>query len=145
MKKFFSAVVPLCLVALIFTAPVRAQLPGTAMRASIPFDFIVNGKTLPAGKYEIRRIDDEPTGLVIRNINEKKDNVMLSTEPVEERTVPRKSLLVFHNYGDSYFLSEVIAGGEQTGRRIAPSRAERALRREMAMNAEPKIITLAMN
>ena len=116
------------------------------MRATIPFDFIVNGKTLPAGKYEIRRIDDEPIGLLIRNIHDKKDHVMLSTEAVEEATVPRKSLLVFHNYGDSYFLSEVIADGEQTGRRIAPSRAERTLQREMAsINAEPKTITLALN
>ena len=146
MKRFFSAAVALCLLALIFTGPVRAQLPGTAIRANIPFDFIVNGKTLPAGKYEIRRISDEPIGLLIQNINDKRDHAMFPTEAFEERTIPHKSLLVFHNYGESYFLSEVVEGGEQTGRMIAPSRRERALEREMAStNTEPKTVTVALN
>jgi len=38
------------------------------------------------------------------------------------------------------------AGGEQTGRKIAPSHAERTLQREWAStNAEPATVTLATN
>jgi hypothetical protein len=146
MRKFFSAVVPLCLLAFILTSPVHAQLPDTAIRVSIPFDFIVRGKTLPAGKYEITRVTDEPIDLLIRNVNDKRDHVMFETQAVEERSLPRKGMLVFHCYGDSNFLSEIVAGGEQTGRRIATSHAERALQRELAStNAEPKTITVALN
>jgi hypothetical protein len=30
--------------------------------------------------------------------------------------------LVFHHYGDSYFLSEVFTEGTETGRRLVPTR-----------------------
>ncbi len=69
MKKLFSVVVIGSLLTLLIAATAQAQLPGTTIRASIPFDFIVRGRNLPAGNYEIRRISDEPSGLVIRNVD----------------------------------------------------------------------------
>jgi len=93
---------------LMIAAPARAQMPGTTVRATIPFDFIVSGKTLPAGNYEIRRINDSPEGLVIRNVVDKRDHVMFETEAVEAKKIPRRSEIVFHRYGDTYFLSEEI-------------------------------------
>jgi len=53
---------------------------------------------------------------------------------------------VFHRYGDSYFLSEVVTGGEQTAQELKPSHAEREMRREMAKNQEqPETVTVALN
>jgi hypothetical protein len=144
-KQIFSAVVTGCLLALMMAVPAHAQTPGTTIRATIPFDFIVRGKTLPAGNYEIRRISDSPEGLVIRNVNEKRDHAMFQTEPVEPREIPNRSEIVFHRYGDSYFLSEVLTDGEETGQELVPSRAERRLRSEMASNgAEPETVALAV-
>lgn len=120
--------------ALMIAMPARAQMPGTAIRTTVPFDFIVSGKTLPAGNYEIRRINDSPEGLVIRNVTDKHDHVMFQTEAVEAMKIPRRSEIVFHRYGDTYFLSEVITGGEQTGRELVTSRAERRLKYEAARN-----------
>ena len=145
-KQIFSAVVTGCLLALMITVPAHAQMPGTTMRATIPFDFIVRGKTLSAGNYEIKRISDSPEGLIIRNANEKRDHVIFETEPVETREIPNTSEIVFHRYGDSYFLAEVLTGGEETGQELAPTRAERRLRSEMASNrAEPETVALAVN
>ena len=62
MKKFFSMVAAGCLLSLLVVGTTRAQEPGTSMRVSIPFDFTVKGRTLPAGEYEVRRILDEPIG-----------------------------------------------------------------------------------
>jgi hypothetical protein len=130
---------------LMVAVPAHAQMPGTRMRATVPFDFIVRGKTLSAGNYEIERINDSPEGLVIRNINEKRDQVIFETEPVGSWQIPNKSEIVFHRYGDSYFLSEVITAGEETGRELMPSRTERQLRRELASNgAEPEPVALAL-
>ncbi len=144
-KQIFSAVVTGCLLALMITVPAHAQMPGTTMRATIPFDFIVRGKTLSAGNYEIKRISDSPEGLIIRNVNEKRDHVMFATEPVEPRKIPNRSEIVFHRYGDSYFLSEVLTAGEETGQEVLPSRAERQLRSQMASNrAEPETVALAV-
>jgi hypothetical protein len=145
-KWIFSAVVTCCLLALMIAVPAHAQMPGTTLRVAIPFDFIVRGKTLPAGNYEIKRINDTPDGLIIRDINDKHDHVMFETESTEARMIPNESEVIFHRYGDSYFLSEVFTAGERTGRELAPSRAERRLRLEVASNgAEPETVALAAN
>jgi len=134
MKKFFSVIVAASMLLIVVSA--HAQLPGSAIRASIPFDFTVRGRTLPAGEYEITRLNDEPSGLLLRNVNNKHDHVVFETEPVEANKLPRRSALVFNHYGDSYFLAEVVTAGEQTGRELEPSRAERTLRSEWAKNQQ---------
>lgn len=145
MKKLFSVMVIGVLLTLSIAATAQAQLPGTAIRASIPFDFIVRGRTLPAGNYEITRINDEPIGLLIRNVDHKRDKAMFETEPVYVNRASRKDVLVFHRYGDEYFLSEVFTTGEDTGRELMPSHAERKLEREMARNnVEPQTVTVAL-
>lgn len=129
-KKVFSV----ALLALVAAATAYAQFPGTSLHARIPFDFSVRGKLLPAGQYEIRRISDEPGGLVISGVNDRHERALFETEPVQARKIPNRGELVFHRYGDSYFLSEIFTGGEDTGRELVPSRQERMLRRETASN-----------
>jgi hypothetical protein len=153
MKKWiFSAVATACVLVSMIVVPAQAQMmPGTTMHVVVPFDFIVREKILPAGRYEIKRLNDSTELLVVRNINDRHDQVVIDTESVEPRAIPNNSEVVFHRYGDSYFLSEVLTAGEQTGEELAPSRAERHLRREMASNniasnntAEPETISLAV-
>ena len=144
MKKLASIMVIGIVLTLSIAGSARAQLPGTVIRVAIPFDFMIRGKVLPAGRYEVSRISDEPTGLMIRNVDHKRDETMFQTEPANVSVTTRKDELVFHHYGDSYFLSEVITAGEQTGEELTPSRAEREMRREMARNqVEPETITVA--
>ena len=145
MKKFFSLVV-LGSALFLVTATAQAQEPGTTIHATIPFDFIVRGKTLAAGKYEIRRISDESFGLVIRNVDHKHDTAVFETEAADVRKAPSKDVLVFNRYGDTYFLSEVETASEQTARELYPSRQERHLRQQMARNTfEPETVTVACN
>jgi len=132
-KKVFSVICTCCSLALIAAATVHAQLPGTALRANIPFDFSVKGKTFPAGEYEIKRFSSAPDGLVISGVNNR-ERAMFETDLVEARKTPSRGEIVFHRYGDSYFLSEVFAGGDKAGRELQPSRQERMLKREVASN-----------
>ena len=148
MKRILIAIVATTVMALTISTPASAQLPGTAMRAYIPFDFIVNGKTLPAGNYEVKRITEAPEGLIIRNINDKRDRCMFQTESFEQNRLARRDEIVFNRYGDSYFLSEVLAGGMEMGRKLAPSHAEKQMQREMEMasnNAQPETVSIALN
>ena len=143
-KRVFSAALTCGLLAALAAVTAYAQMPGTALRTRIPFDFSVRGKTLPAGVYEIRRVNDEPEVLVISNLNDRQERTTFNTEPVEARKIPGKGVVEFHKYGDSYFLSEIFTGGEQTGRELRRSRQERDLRREMASNqTEPETVALA--
>jgi hypothetical protein len=145
MKKLFSLMAIGSLVALSLAATAHAQLPGVPVRATIPFDFIVRGKVLPAGSYEIERVTEDPSGLLLRNVNNKREHIVFETEPVEGRRISNHNVLVFNHYGDEYFLSEVVTAGEQTGRELAPTRQERTLRREMAKNqTQAETVTVAL-
>jgi len=132
-KKVLSVIGTCCCLALIAAATVHAQLPGTALRANIPFDFSVKGKLFPAGEYEIKRFSDGPDGLMISGLNNRQHE-LFETELVEARKAPSRGELVFHRYGDSYFLSEIFAGGEKAGRLLEPTRQERMLKQEVASN-----------
>ena len=145
MKKFFSVVAAGCLLSLLVVGTTRAQEPGTSIRVQIPFDFTVRGKTLPAGEYEVRRVNDEPIGLLLRNMHDKHDNVVFETEPKIDRTITKRDELIFTRYGDSYFLSEIVTAGEQTGEEVSPTHRERELRREMMTQnqTQPETVTVA--
>jgi hypothetical protein len=147
MKKQISVLVIGSVLTLLIAATAHAQLPGSPVRVSIPFDFIVRGKTLPAGIYEITRVNDQPIDLMIRSLDHKRYAEMFDTESVYVKKEPSKDVVVFHRYGDSYFLAEVLTAGEQTGRELMTSRAERHLKRELAKNevVEPETVTVASN
>lgn len=145
MRKVLGVTAVGCLLSLLVVSA-HAQYPGSAIRVSIPFGFTVDKRALPAGDYEVRRINDEPEELLIQNVNHRRDEAIFQTEPLDARRIPNHSLLIFHQYGDSYFLSEVMTAGEQTGEELRPTKAERTLRSEMAKNnVEPQTVTVAMN
>ena len=146
MRKVFSLVVIGSVLIVLVAATAQAQLPGTAIRATIPFDFRVQARTLPAGRYEIRRVNDESIELLIRNVDDTHDKAMFGTEPLYMRRTAGKDMLVFNRYGDVYFLSQVDTAGELTAREVYPSRTERHLRSEMTMNfGQPETVTVACN
>ena len=147
MKKLFGVMVAGCLLTLLVVAgSARAQMPGTEIRASIPFDFTVRGRTLPAGDYELVRVTDDPGGLMLRKLDRKHDHVVFETEAMDVHNRARRSELVFNKYGDEYFLSEVVTAGEQNGRELTPSHAERTLRRDLAKSElRPDTVSVALN
>ena len=145
MRKVFSILVSCFSLALIVSIPARAQMPGAPLRATIPFDFNLRGKTLPAGKYEIRRIADSPESLMIYN-SENHQTVVFETDAVQSRQIAHKGEILFHRYGDSYFLYEIWTPGLDMGRELPPSRAERRLERESAStNSKPEMVALAVD
>jgi len=142
--KYRLSILLSCLgLALVIAAPARAQMPGTTIRANIPFDFIVRGKTLPAGSYQLSRITDSPEGLEIYS-RANHQEVMFETDAVERRT-PDRGELMFHRYGNTYFLYEIWTPGESIGRELPASRAERRIEREAAStNTKPEMVALAL-
>jgi len=133
-----------CLLALLAAVPAQAQLPGVPIRVTIPFDFNVRGKTLSAGKYEIRRIGDQPDGLLIYNVTNHQ-HAVFESEPVQTSRAPRRGEVVFHEYGDTYFLAQIWTGGEEEGRELIPSRDEKRLERDLAdKGGAPVMVALAI-
>jgi len=112
-------------------APAKAQSLQYKLTANIPFEFTVMDKKLPAGKYSIGRAQQSNGDLVIQIVSEdRRENVSRLTIPVVTRDPAKEGMLVFHQYGDEYFLFEIWPAGGNTGRALPRSRAERELQRQ---------------
>ena len=111
------------------TAVVSAQAQSAkTVVSNIPFEFIVADKTLPAGEYQVNR--SLGNALTIRTSNPDAAVSRLTNEI--EPNKDRRARLVFHRYGDRYFLAEVWTGAGDVGRQLLKSRQERAIEREMS-------------
>jgi hypothetical protein len=87
----------------------------------VPFAFNVAGQALPAGHYIVAAVGDN-----IRIFNSQTSGLYAPTHGAM-RTASDGTKLVFHRYGDTYFLSAVWVTGNTTGRELFRSRAERDL------------------
>ena len=126
-KGFITAAL---LVAAIITAGVstQAQTLQYKLTVNIPFDFSVSGEKLPAGKYWVSRTNESigDTVVQIQNADGRPVANRFSV-PISTFKTKNRGELVFHRYGDQYFLSEVWPAGGGTGRAFIKTRAERDL------------------
>ena len=108
----------------------KAQSLDYRLTANIPFDFSVADQKLPAGKYWINRAQPSNGDLILQiRSKDGHANVLNMTIPKVTLNQVNRGALVFHRYGDDYFLSEVWPEGSSTGRELPKSRAERELAR----------------
>ena len=94
--------------------------PGDVV-ADVPFAFSVAGQQLPAGHYIVKATDD-----FIRISSANKQGFFVPTHTAV-RAATDDTKLVFHRYGDTYFLSCIWVKGSTTGKELFRSRAEREL------------------
>jgi len=104
---------------------------GKQFIVTIPFNFYVAGKTLPAGQYHIGRSTEDAEGLVLRG-TDGRTGLFVLTRGIQNKEVQQESKLVFRRYGDQYFLGEVWISGRSTGRELPRSRKERLTKQESA-------------
>ena len=109
------------------TAVVSAQAQSAkTVISNVPFEFIVADSTLPAGKYRVNR--SIGNALKIWTTDAAAFRLTNEIQPSKDE----RARLVFHRYGDRYFLAEVWTGGGDPGRQLLKSRQERATEREMS-------------
>jgi hypothetical protein len=141
LKSFTMLMLTIALAAM----TVQAQ-SANQMNANIPFSFTIGNQTLPAGEYTVRYInqDSGKTALLFRSMDGKTSRIvnMNTTQKAESEV---KASLVFNQYGNSYFLSEVWTGGDQYGLSLPPSRSERQIKDGDLAKLEAKRVTVALN
>jgi len=98
--------------------------------AQIPFDFIVADKTLRSGRYEVARATTGGEAMAIRSAD-KTEAIRLASPVQAKDGQTQDAKLVFHRYGETYFLSQVWPGGTSQGRQLAKSKQERGMEREL--------------
>ena len=117
------------MIAVMVNQPAKAQSLVYGLRANIPFDFKVGDKTMPAGKYTVNRVQQDDMVIKVSSW-EGKANTFRSTVPVTVAKTRNRAALVFHRYGDQYYLSQVWPAGGSIGRELPVSRSERDLKNQ---------------
>lgn len=98
---------------------------------NIPFDFVVGDKVMTAGEYRVKGLS-QSGNLVLISARNAKSSVIRMTNELRPQSENTRARLVFHRYGQHYFLAEIWSGYGDAGRQLLRSRQERAIERELA-------------
>lgn len=141
-KQTLRAVAMLSLLLSLAVSSTQAQSAKSVV-VTIPFDFTVGGKTLPAGDYIVKRSTQySEDGIQILR-KDSGGGAFVLTIPIQSGAAKETSKLVFNRYDDQYFLSQVWASGSSYGRELLKTRQERTLGRELAKNgSEPQTVAV---
>lgn len=83
-----------------------------------PFAFTVGDQVLPAGEYTLK----VPTvnGMLSIVSSDGAHSAFVLSMPIEKLDPETKFKVIFHRYGDVYFVSEIWVPGYRTGRIVLP-------------------------
>lgn len=131
-KKLYSTFAMMGLFLMLAVVSVSAQSRGK-IDVNVPFDFSFDNQTLPAGAYSIRQISQN--SMLIESADGQRRVIAQATGRVQldanEKASQEK--LVFHQYGDRYFLSQVWMVRGSDGRELSQSRGERQAAKEQKL------------
>lgn len=113
----------ICVLTLLLVGGACAQT--ISVRTDIPFAFVVNGETVPAGQYTVE-LESGRSPLLVRGVNSA-EGVWVLSNSTESLEASGKTKLLFHRYGNQYFLAQIWIGGERLGRELPESKRETEL------------------
>ena len=131
-RKLFGALV---LLAVALVVNVNAQQKA---RADVPFDFNSGHKVLPAATYEI----SEVTASAMSIRDSKGDAALFVFGPADAKYAMHNKL-VFHHYGDRYFLYQVW-DADGNGIQLRESKLEREQAVAQHKDSAPQEVVIAL-
>ncbi len=123
--------------ALVVTTAASAQT--IKVTATVPFSFIVNRATLPAGEYLVQSLDDHGKVLAIRDLDTNATNLVLSNSCTSLKSASQTKL-IFHRYGKRYFLNQIWVEGNNSGHEFRPSPREKEVAKD---SSERDVVLMA--
>jgi hypothetical protein len=106
-----------------------------AVQATIPFSFMVDGKQLPAGNYTLGSDITSPRIVKISDRTQKAHAMVLTMPNANEKE--KANELVFHKYGDQYFLCEIRSRDTSLNVQLPTSKQEKRARAETEVAGLP--------
>jgi len=105
-------------ICLLFTAAAITLFSQTTsqrlMTVNIPFAFSVENHSLPEGEYTIFTVTPERSIRIVSS--DGKHSAIVNTLPNYANSPSENSRLVFHRYGDEYFLTQVRTARQNVAR-----------------------------
>jgi hypothetical protein len=103
------------------TAGIWAQ----GVKATVPWGFTVNNSYVPAGTYTISSL---PTDHLILEVSNRDNKVDILSMALDGARTGKDNVLVFHKYGDQYFLTEIRSTAGAMELSFPASKAEKRAR-----------------
>jgi hypothetical protein len=136
MKRNLFGILTTLALALLISVPLSAQ---TIAKATVPFDFTVGQTHLPAGTYEISPLAH--AAILIRDNRTAKGVLSLFNWKETSSRGESAPKLVFHRYGDKYFLSQVSRGNDGGVMQLPTSKLEKEV--QIAARSVPQKTVIA--
>jgi len=127
------------LIAMFSVAPTQAQT-NRLIAASVPFNFVIGDRTLPAGEYIFMLVQTGGSDTVKIQSTDGHITAFVLTRASRVKVSQAEPKLVFNRYADQYFLSQVHGLEESTTQQLARPRAEDRL---VKMAAEKRNVSIA--
>ena len=140
-KQIFTSVAMFGLLLTLAVASVQAQ-SRSKIEVTIPFNFTVGDTNLQAGNYSVKFISHN--ALLLRSSDGKQSAIVVAPRAVSgDKDKPER--MVFHRYGDRYFLAQIWMLRSDSGRELYPSNAELRLAKEVqiAKNGKPQRVEIS--
>lgn len=100
------------------------------VKGDIPFSFIVNKETLPAGQYEFKSLGLSDGRVILIRDAEGKPMATVNNQRAESLDTCKETKLVFTRYGSRYFLHQIWVAGEKSGQQLPKSPRETEVARD---------------
>ena len=104
-----------------------------AVKADVPFDFYVGSTLMPHGAYLVNETPNNVVAWIMATEQEATKAVTTISILGTKREEPAR--LVFHRYGEDYFLEEIWKGDSSAGRYLPRSAREKEMARGGAGHA----------
>jgi hypothetical protein len=95
---------------------------GPSHRFDIPFEFSVNGRTMPAAQYTV--VPDGRSGLVHLQSGDGRESLFAMTYNAGLSATTGEAELTFRRYGEQYILKQISDGGGNPVRELCKSQGE---------------------
>jgi hypothetical protein len=140
-NNVYGALLILALALIVSVPMTQAQVRA---RASVPFDFSLDQKSMPAGTYEIGSLGNKV--LAVRNLDTREASLVIESMHVEvsQASDTPHAKLVFRKYGDQYFLAQIWDGQSRTGIGFAETKLEKERQIASGHASQPEIVVIAM-
>jgi hypothetical protein len=125
------------LAAILIAPAAKAQQNG--VKADVPFDLVVGNRAYPAGEYILKTAVNSNGVTRFENVQEV-SIAFIPSNSCEAGKPATQTKLVFHRMGERYFLYQVWAAGNLTGREFPKGRVEIELAQ---IHENPEIVTVA--
>jgi hypothetical protein len=126
-SRTFSIAGTAALLGLVLAVGSAVAQTSVTLTAEVPFEFHAGKAALPAGEYTLQRGLASNALLIARS--DRTAHAVVLTNGAEKNTAPGESKLVFHKYGDRYFLAQVWTAGMTRGYDLPVTKTERELTR----------------